>query len=58
MTAHFAQTAYDSAWALHDGGWNSDDREELSEEFALEKDEADMLCAYLEQIEEEEGILC
>ena len=40
-----------SAAALYDGGWRSDDREELIEEYQLSGDEADAICEKLKEYE-------
>lgn len=42
-----------SAAALYDGGWRSDDREELIEEYQLSEDEADAICEKLKEYEEQ-----
>ena len=42
-----------SAAALYDGGWRSDDRDELIEEYELTEEEADSLVKELKKIEEE-----
>lgn len=40
-----------SAAALYDGGWRSDDREELIAEYQLSSDEADAICEKLKEYE-------
>ena len=40
-----------SAAALYDGGWRSDDREELIAEYQLSEDEADAICKKLKEYE-------
>lgn len=45
-----ATTAYDDAVALLDGGWRPEDRDELKEYFELTDDEADDICAEMENI--------
>lgn len=40
-----------SAAALYDGGWRSDDREELIAEYQFSKDEADAICEKLKEYE-------
>jgi hypothetical protein len=40
-----------SAAALYDGGWRSDDREELIAEYQLSEDEADAICEKLKEYE-------
>lgn len=37
--------------ALYDGGWRSDDREELIAEYQLSEDEADAICEKLKEYE-------
>lgn len=41
-----------SAAALYDGGWRSDDREDLISEYELTEDEADALCEELKRLED------
>lgn len=40
-----------SAAALYDGGWRSDDREELIAEYQLSEEEADEICEKLKEYE-------
>lgn len=40
-----------SAAALYDGGWRSNDREELIAEYQLSEDEADAICEKLKEYE-------
>lgn len=40
-----------SAAALFDGGWRSDDREELIAEYQLSEKEADCICEKLKEYE-------
>ena len=42
-----------SAAALYDGGWRAEDRDRLIAEYDLTEDEADILCAELEDMEPE-----
>jgi hypothetical protein len=42
---------YDAA-ALYDGGWRSEDKEELMSEYGLSEDEADELCEALKAYEQ------
>ena len=37
--------------ALYNGGWRSDDRDELIEEYHLSEDEADAICKKLQEYE-------
>lgn len=41
-----------SAAALYDGGWRSDDRDELIAEYQLTEEEADELCKVLAEYAE------
>lgn len=40
-----------SAGALYDGGWRSEEREELKETYCLTDDEVNRLCFELEKID-------
>lgn len=40
-----------SAAALYDGGWRSNDKEELTEEYELTEEEASKLCELLAAVE-------
>lgn len=40
------------AAALYDGGWRSEDREDLMSEYDLTEDEASEICRFLEKIED------
>ena len=51
MTAESIQL---TAAALHDGGWTSDDREWLMDEYKLTPLEADLICQELRWIEDED----
>jgi DNA-binding transcriptional regulator YiaG len=42
-----------SAAALYDGGWRAEDKDQLIAEYDLTEDEADILCAELEDMEPE-----
>ena len=42
-----------SAAALYDGGWKTEDREQLIEEYELTSEEADKICEILEKYEKE-----
>lgn len=42
-----------SAAALYDGGWKTEDREQLIEEYELSEGEADKICKLLEEYEKE-----
>ena len=42
-----------SAAALYDGGWRSEDKEELIQEYNLTNDEADAICELLSEFEAE-----
>lgn len=42
-----------SAAALYDGGWRAEDKDQLIAEYDLTEDEADILCAELENMEPE-----
>lgn len=39
------------AASLYDGGWRSEDRDDLIDEYDLTEDEADAICAELSAIE-------
>lgn len=41
----------DQAVALYDGGWRSDDRDELVQEYGLSDDEADRIVEYLRRLD-------
>jgi hypothetical protein len=38
-----------TAAALYDGGWRSEDKEQLISEYGLTEDEADIICKYLKE---------
>ena len=44
-----------SAAALYDGGWKTEDREQLIEEYELTDEEADKICEILERYEHEKN---
>lgn len=45
----------DSAGSLFDGGWRSEDHDQIMDEYFLNSDEADIICARLEELAEENG---
>lgn len=45
-----------AAAALFDGGWTSEDKEQLIEEYALTKEEAETICKELSRFESEAGV--
>ena len=51
MTAENIQAM---ATALYDGGWTSDDREWLMDEYKLTPEEADLICQEIRWIEDEQ----
>lgn len=53
MTAENIQL---TAAALHDGGWTSNDREWLMDEYKLTPEEADLICQEIRWIEDENGV--
>lgn len=48
------QMAHDTADSLYQGGWRTEDREEIMAEYDLTEEEADLICERLEIYEEEE----
>lgn len=44
-----------SAAALYDGGWRAGDRDQLIFEYDLEDDDADAICARLQEYADREG---
>lgn len=44
-----------SAAALYDGGWRSEDKEQLISEYDLTEEEAEAICERLATFESEEG---
>ena len=44
-----------SAAALYDGGWRSEDKEQLISEYDLTEEEAEAICERLAAFESEEG---
>ena len=44
-----------SAAALYDGGWRSEDKDQLMSEYDMTEEEADEVCEYLKRFEEAES---
>lgn len=42
-----------SAASIYDGGWRAEDRDQLIKEYELTGEEADKLCAILEELEKD-----